>query len=190
MGKGWKLMAILGGLSMLATGIVLVGTSTNLLTIGLLEARTESCPVCGFLCAYSRWVNLGLGLVLMIIPLAALVIRHKGKAARMSLPCGEKGEGVDVTLSCVQEGIKGLATQLPGVSWVAADVQWRGTSPSLLVRAGIRTSGSVRDTASELQRSVRDYVNDILGIVTIREVRLIIEKIESVPASHVSSETD
>jgi len=182
MGKGWKLMAILGGFFMLVTGAILVGMSSNLLTVEMLESQAETCPVCAALTDYSRWVLLGTGMILFVIPLAALILQQKKKKAHMALPCGEKGEAIDVTLACVREGIKGLATQLPDVSWVAADVEWRGGNPSLLVRAGLRASTSVRETASELQRSIKEYVNDVLGIVSVGDVRLIIEKIEQGPA--------
>jgi len=182
MGKGWRLMAILGGLFMLVAGVVLVGMSSNLLTMDVLQNQAETCQVCGFLCEYGRWIVMGTGIILFIIPLAALSIQQKKKKAHMALPCGEKGEAIDVTLACVREGIKGLATQLPDVSWVAANVEWRGGNPSLLIRAGLRASTSVRETATELQRSIKEYVNDVLGIVSIGDVRLIIEKIEQGPA--------
>ena len=174
MGKGWKWMAIVGGIFLFLHGLLMIGISSGLLNADLLTTQEFPRDIAWD----TRLIIGGVGLVFLVISVLSAKTALDNRRNKSILPCGPRDQGVQVTLACVRDGLQGVASQLPEVSWLAPEIEWRGKVPSLLVRVGLKPTDSVRDSASRLQTMVRRYIDEVLGLVELGEVRIIIEKID------------
>lgn len=98
--------------------------------------------------------------------------KYGSRAVAHQGPLGE----VRVYLGAIENLVKRVCRQVPGVREVRANVSNAENSVSVFVRCSVSPDVSIPDLTRDLQKTVQTYVKNVVG-VEVREVRMVVDNI-------------
>ncbi|HHY37906.1 MAG TPA: alkaline shock response membrane anchor protein AmaP [Clostridia bacterium] len=112
--------------------------------------------------------------LLLSVRFFILTFRRKygSKAVAHQGPLGE----VRVYLGAIENLVKRVCRQVPGVREVKAHISNVGDSVSVFVRCSVSPDVSIPDLTRDLQKTVQTYVKNVVG-VEVNEVKMVVENI-------------
>lgn len=146
---------------------------TNLWILQLIEATTKHL----YQDPNLRMVTLGLsGLFLLtcisFIP-SLIFFNRREKTISLTTPYGE----VQVALGAIEDFVKIAKDHVPGVHELRPKIFVRGHGLKIYVRAALWSDQSIPSAAQDIQDTIRQYIQNTLGIDQPVEIRVFVSKI-------------